>query len=59
MDLLSFLPPFFGVLVAFLIQRGWSWIEDRRARKKLLQSVKKELELSSGTRNLSVSLSLS
>jgi hypothetical protein len=44
MDWVSFLPPFFGVLAAFLIQRGWSWIEDRRGRKKLLQGIKKELK---------------
>lgn len=44
MDWESFLPPFFGVLAAFLIQRGWSWIEDRRSKKKLLQDIKKELK---------------
>jgi hypothetical protein len=40
----SFLPPFFGVLVAFLIQRIWSWTEGRGSTKKLLQDIKKELK---------------
>jgi hypothetical protein len=44
MDWLQFLPPFFGVLAAFLIQRIWSWFEDRDNKKKLLQGIKKELE---------------
>jgi hypothetical protein len=43
-SLLPFLPPFLGVLAAFLIQRVWSWTEDRGNRKKLLQGIKKELE---------------
>jgi hypothetical protein len=44
MDWESFLPPFFGVLAAFLIQRVWSWFEDRGSRKKLLKGIKQELE---------------
>ncbi len=43
MDWLSFLPPFFGVLVAFLIQRAWTSLENRSSKKKLLNDIKKEL----------------
>jgi len=43
MDWLPFLPPFFGVLAAFLIQRAWSWNEDQSSKKKLLKDIRKEL----------------
>lgn len=43
MDWLSFLPPFFGVLVAFLIERTWTFLENRSSKKKLLADIKKEL----------------
>jgi hypothetical protein len=43
MDWLSFLPPFFGVLVAFLVQRGWTTLENRNAKIKLLTDIRKEL----------------
>jgi hypothetical protein len=41
----TFLPPFFGVLVAFLIQRTWTWNENRDSKKKLLKDIKQELTL--------------
>jgi len=41
---LSFLPPFLGVLGAFLIQRLWQRHQDGKDRQKFLQDVKKELE---------------
>jgi len=43
--LLLFLPPFFGVLAAFGLQRYWSWIEDGRAKKRLHLDIKRELGL--------------
>ncbi|MGD2066558.1 MAG: hypothetical protein PVI43_05250 [Candidatus Bathyarchaeota archaeon] len=39
----SFLPPFFGVLFAFLIDRLWTRHKDRGSRKKLKQELKDEL----------------
>jgi hypothetical protein len=42
--LLSFLPPFFGVLAAFLIERLWHRHEDDKDRQKFLEDVRKELE---------------
>jgi len=48
MDFLSFLPPFFGVLVAFGLERLWKRHENRIERDKFLQDVKKELESCSG-----------
>jgi len=40
----SFLPPFFGVLAAFLIQRAWASLENGSSKKKLLKDIKKELK---------------
>ena len=40
----AFLPPFFGVLVAFLVQRFWQEIQDMKDRQKFLRGVKQELE---------------
>lgn len=39
-----FLPPFFGVLTAFLVERLWHRYSNRKERQKLLQDLKKELE---------------
>jgi hypothetical protein len=44
MDLLSFLPPFFGVLAAFGLERLWTCIGNRNARGDLLKGLKEELE---------------
>lgn len=44
MDWLSLIPPFFGVLLAFAVERLWKKIEDRFSRSRFLQGVKKELE---------------
>jgi len=44
MDLLSFLPPFLGVLAAFGLERLWSYVGNCRARADLLRSLKSELE---------------
>jgi len=43
-DWLSFLPPFFGVLAAFVLQWLGKKYERRRDRKQFLQEIKKELE---------------
>jgi hypothetical protein len=55
-SLAAFLPPFFGVLLAFFLQRVWSWIENRRAKKKLKENIESELKkclpLLSGKSNL-------
>jgi hypothetical protein len=48
MDWASFLPPFFGVLVAFAINRVYGYIKDMIDKKKLLRSFKTELETSLG-----------
>lgn len=45
---LSLLPPFFGVLLAFLVERLWKRYEENKDRKKFLQGIKKELELCAG-----------
>lgn len=42
--LLPLLPPFFGVFLAFTIERIWKRIENRKERKKFLKSIKEELE---------------
>jgi len=41
-------PPFFGVLLAFLVERLWKRCEENKDRKKFLQGIKKELELCAG-----------
>jgi len=48
-SLLSFLPPFFGVLIAFLIQRLWQHHTDGKDRQKFLQDIKKEREACSNS----------
>jgi hypothetical protein len=45
--LFSFIPPFLGVLAAFLIERLWQNHQDRKDRQKFLQGIKTELELCS------------
>lgn len=39
-----FIGPFCGVLLAFTISRSYDWLKNRRQRRKLLQSLKRELK---------------
>jgi hypothetical protein len=50
-SILPFLPPFLGVLTAFLIERLWQNHVDGMDRQKFLQDVRKELEACSDSLN--------
>jgi len=42
--LLPLFPPFFGVLLAFAVERLWKRREESKEKQKFLKSIKKELE---------------